>query len=81
MLRSASAGKADEVVIGGKMAEELRGESALDFDVDCRRMSSPASSPRMDAEAKFVPYDEVPDGWLGLDIGPETRSRGRGRAR
>jgi phosphoglycerate kinase len=26
-----------------------------------------------DAEAKVVPADEVPDGWLGLDIGPETR--------
>ena len=26
-----------------------------------------------DAETKVVPYDEVPDGWLGLDIGPETR--------
>ena len=26
-----------------------------------------------DAEAKVVPYDAVPDGWLGLDIGPETR--------
>jgi phosphoglycerate kinase len=22
-----------------------------------------------------VPYDELPDGWLGLDIGPETRVR------
>jgi len=26
-----------------------------------------------DAEAKVVPADEVPEGWLGLDIGPETR--------
>ena len=25
-----------------------------------------------DAEAKVVPYDSLPDGWLGLDIGPET---------
>jgi phosphoglycerate kinase len=22
-----------------------------------------------------VPYDELPDGWLGLDIGPATRER------
>jgi phosphoglycerate kinase len=22
-----------------------------------------------------MPYDELPDGWLGLDIGPETRER------
>ena len=26
-----------------------------------------------DAESKVVPYDEVPDGWLGLDIGRKTR--------
>jgi len=28
-----------------------------------------------DAEARVVPWDEVPDGWLGLDIGPATRER------
>jgi phosphoglycerate kinase len=28
-----------------------------------------------DAEAKVAPYDDLPDGWLGLDIGPETRER------
>ena len=26
-----------------------------------------------DAEAKVVPYDQLPEGWHGLDIGPETR--------
>jgi phosphoglycerate kinase len=26
-----------------------------------------------DAEARPVPYDDLPDGWLGLDIGPESR--------
>ena len=26
-----------------------------------------------DAEAKVVAYDSLPDGWLGLDIGPESR--------
>ncbi|HWJ45021.1 MAG TPA: phosphoglycerate kinase, partial [Gaiellaceae bacterium] len=26
-----------------------------------------------DAETKTTPYDALPDGWLGLDIGPETR--------
>jgi phosphoglycerate kinase len=25
------------------------------------------------AETQVVPYDELPGGWLGLDIGPETR--------
>jgi phosphoglycerate kinase len=28
-----------------------------------------------DAESKVVPWDEVPEGWLGLDIGPNTRER------
>src|SRR5919108_20976 len=26
-----------------------------------------------EAESRVVPWDEVPEGWLGLDIGPETR--------
>ena len=26
-----------------------------------------------DAEAKVVPADGIPDGWLGLDIGPATQ--------
>jgi phosphoglycerate kinase len=28
-----------------------------------------------DAESRVCPYDALPDGWLGLDIGPETRKR------
>ena len=28
----------------------------------------------MDGEAAVVSYDAVPEGWLGLDIGPETRT-------
>ena len=31
-----------------------------------------ASEFREDAEAKVVAYDALPEGWLGLDIGPET---------
>jgi phosphoglycerate kinase len=27
-----------------------------------------------EAEAKVVPANDVPDGWLGLDIGPDTRA-------
>jgi phosphoglycerate kinase len=66
-------GKADEVLIGGKMAEELRGESPLDFDVELPTDVVAASEFSEDAESKVVPYDEVPEGWLGLDIGPATR--------
>jgi phosphoglycerate kinase len=28
-----------------------------------------------DAESRVVAWDEVPEGWLGLDIGPATRER------
>ena len=28
-----------------------------------------------DAESRVAPYDELPEGWLGLDIGPRTRER------
>ena len=67
-------GKADAVLVGGKMAEELRVESPLPFEVVLPSDVVAASEFDEDAEAKVVPYDEVPDGWLGLDIGPETRT-------
>jgi phosphoglycerate kinase len=66
-------GKADDVLIGGKMAEELRDENPLDFEVELPTDVVAASEFAQDAEAEVVPYDEVPEGWLGLDIGPETR--------
>jgi phosphoglycerate kinase len=68
-------GKADTVLVGGKMAEELREGSPLGFPVELPTdvVASVAFEP--DAEAKVVPYDELPEGWLGLDIGPETRER------
>jgi phosphoglycerate kinase len=67
-------GKADEVLIGGKMAEEVREENPLDFPVVLPRDVVAASAFEPDAETKIVPYDELPEGWLGLDIGPETRA-------
>ena len=67
-------GKADEVLIGGKMAEEVRGENPLDFEVVLPRDVVAASAFDPDAEARIVPYEELPKGWLGLDIGPETRA-------
>jgi len=68
-------GKADTVLVGGKMAEELRDGSPLGFDVELPVDVVAASEFAEDAETKVVPYDELPDGWLGLDIGPETRER------
>ena len=67
-------GKADDVLIGGKMAEELRDENPLEFEVHLPTDVVAAPEFAEDAESKVVPYDAVPDGWLGLDIGPETRA-------
>lgn len=67
-------GKADEVLIGGKMAEEVRDENPFDFDVVLPRDVVAAAAFEADAETEVVPYDELPDGWLGLDIGPEARA-------
>jgi phosphoglycerate kinase len=66
-------GKADRVLIGGKMAEEIRDEKPFGFEVELPTDVVAASEFAEDAEIKVVPYDALPDGWLGLDIGPETR--------
>jgi phosphoglycerate kinase len=68
-------GKADTVLVGGKMAEELREGSPLGFPVELPSDVVAASAFEEDAETEVVPYDGLPDGWLGLDIGPETRER------
>ena len=66
-------GRADSVLVGGKMAEQLRDENPLGFAVELPRDVVAAAALEPDAEARVVPYDALPDGWLGLDIGPETR--------
>jgi phosphoglycerate kinase len=66
-------GEADEVLVGGKMAEEVREQNPLEFEVVLPTDVVAAGAFDADAEAKVVPYDRLPDGWLGLDIGPETR--------
>ena len=66
-------GKADAVLVGGKMAEQLREHNPLSFDVALPTDVVAASEFAEDADAKVTPYDDLPDGWLGLDIGPETR--------
>ena len=67
-------GRADTVLIGGKMAEELRDASPLEFEVDLPADVVGAASFAADAESRVCGYDELPEGWLGLDIGPETRT-------
>jgi phosphoglycerate kinase len=66
-------GRADEVLVGGKMAEELRESNPLPFDVVLPVDVLAASAFEEDAQTQVVPYDRLPEGWFGLDIGPETR--------
>jgi phosphoglycerate kinase len=66
-------GRADEVLIGGKMAEEMRVSNPLEFEVVLPKDVVAASAFEPDAETRVVPFDQLPNGWLGLDIGPETQ--------
>jgi phosphoglycerate kinase len=68
-------GRADTVLIGGKMAEQIRTENPLDFDVVLPSDVVAASAFAADADSNVCAFDALPDGWLGLDIGPETRER------
>ena len=68
-------GRADTVIVGGKMAEELRGGATLPFPVELPSDVVAAASFDADAESRVSPYDDLPDGWLGLDIGPDSRAR------
>jgi phosphoglycerate kinase len=67
--------RADTVLIGGKMAEQIRVENPLDFDVELPSDVVGASKFAEDAESGAYPADGLPEGWLGLDIGPATRER------
>jgi phosphoglycerate kinase len=68
-------GRADTVIVGGKMAEELRDGATLPFPVELPSDVIAAASFDADAESRVTPYDDLPDGWLGLDIGPESQEQ------
>ena len=63
--------RADALLIGGKMAEEVDRNAGYELPEDVVA----AAAFEADAEARVVPWDEVPEGWLGLDVGPATRAR------
>ena len=73
--------RADAVLVGGKMAEQLREENPLPYDAELPVDVVAAAAFEADAESCVVPYDDVPDDWLGLDIGPATRERFAARIR
>jgi phosphoglycerate kinase len=64
--------RADVVLVGGKMAEEIRARP--EFDVPVKLPSDVVAADRFepDAATQVLAFDAVPDGWLGLDIGPAT---------
>jgi phosphoglycerate kinase len=62
---------ADMVLIGGKMAEEVDRDAGFELPEDVVA----AAAFEQDAESKVVAWNEVPEGWLALDIGPATRER------
>jgi phosphoglycerate kinase len=65
--------RADEVLIGGKMAEDVRAENPFSFEAVLPKDVVAAAAFDAEAETRVTPFDALPDGWLGLDIGPETR--------
>jgi phosphoglycerate kinase len=68
-------GRADAVLVGGKMAEQVRAENPLSFEVELPVDVVGAAAFAEDAEAGVFPFDGLPDGWLGLDIGPQSSER------
>jgi phosphoglycerate kinase len=64
--------RADEVLLGGKLAEKLRVSNPLDFPV--RLPQDVVGVPRLepDAESRACTADELPYGWTVLDIGPKS---------
>jgi phosphoglycerate kinase len=65
--------RADVVLVGGKMAEELRDQNPLPYDAVLPVDVVAAAAFEPDALSHDVPYGALPEGWLGLDIGPATR--------
>ncbi len=65
-------GRADRVLIGGKMAEQVREHNPLSFPVELPTDVVAASEFDEEAELRVATVDDVPTGWLGLDIGPAT---------
>jgi phosphoglycerate kinase len=75
--------RADRVLIGGKMAFQVAEQPERLGDVDVLLpvdvVAADSFSP--DAHTQLVPAGDIPEGWLGLDIGPETREAFAARVR
>jgi phosphoglycerate kinase len=54
------------------MAEQLREHNPLVFPVELPTDVVAASEFSADADTQVAPFDALPEGWLGLDIGPQS---------
>ena len=64
----------DTMLIGGKMAEQIRADNPLEVPVQLPSDVVAASEFAEGAETAVVAWDAVPEGWLALDIGPATQA-------
>ena len=68
-------GRADTVLVGGKMAEQLRVFNPLEFAVELPVDVVGAARFDPAADARICTIAELPYAWIGLDIGPQTLAR------
>ncbi|HVV59531.1 MAG TPA: phosphoglycerate kinase [Gaiellaceae bacterium] len=68
-------GRADAVLVGGKLAAQLRVFNPLDFPVELP--DDVVAAERLDGNAasRVCRAENIPYGWVELDIGPVTRER------
>ena len=64
----------DKVALAKELLEKGKGKIELPTD------HVVASAFKADAETKTLPVSEIPDGWMGLDIGPKTAAAFAARA-
>jgi phosphoglycerate kinase len=67
--------RCDELLIGGKMAEQVYESNPVGRPVELPDDTVIADRFANDASSQVVDYDRVPEGWERLDIGPRTRER------
>jgi phosphoglycerate kinase len=67
--------RADELLIGGKMAEQVHADNPVGRDVELPDDTVIGDRFAADADTKIVDYFDVPEGWERYDIGPRTRER------
>ena len=65
---------ADAVLIGGRMADQLRVSNPFDFPLELP-VDVIGAAHLEHPDPRVLAIDDLPYGWVGLDIGPRTRAR------